>query len=151
MPPTISKIKPRRRRHCFTRLHNQSVGPRQRPPKPQQYYPRCGGCGGLFRGGSVTSTCPYDAACGSFHWNCVRPHMERAHEGQPVPDGYRQSAAATSAFARSRLRTTLLLLQLQRSYCLKREPQRSAFAKKDGGHCCPGTPTSSPSMRSLQR
>ena len=60
----------------------------QRPPAA---YPRCGHCDGLFKGGSVTATCPLHPECsiGLLHHNCVRLHMERCH---PDHDTRRDSA-----------------------------------------------------------
>ena len=54
-------------------------------------YPRCGHCAGLFKGGSLTATCPLHPECtiGILHHNCVQRHMERFHRGEdksPSPD-----------------------------------------------------------------
>ena len=54
-------------------------------------YPRCGHCAGLFKGGSLTATCPLHPECtiGLLHHNCVRRHMERFHRDEdksPSPD-----------------------------------------------------------------
>ena len=54
-------------------------------------YPRCGHCAGLFKGGSLTATCPLHPECtiGLMHHNCVRPHTELFHRDEdksPSPD-----------------------------------------------------------------
>ena len=47
-------------------------------------YPRCGHCAGLFKGGSLTATCPLHPECtiGILHHNCVQRHMERFHRDE---------------------------------------------------------------------
>ena len=53
-------------------------------------YPRCGHCAGLFKGGSLTATCPLHPECtiGLLHHNCVRLHMERCHPDDDIPFGF---------------------------------------------------------------
>ena len=54
-------------------------------------YPRCGHCAGLFKGGSLTATCPLHPECtiGLLHHNCVQLHTELFHRDEdksPSPD-----------------------------------------------------------------
>ena len=57
-------------------------------------YPRCGHCAGLFKGGSLTATCPLHPECtiGLLHHNCVRLHMERCHPDHDIPFGFELDA-----------------------------------------------------------
>ena len=54
-------------------------------------YPRCGYCAWLFKGGSLTATCPLHPECtiGLLHHNCVQLHTELFHRDEdksPSPD-----------------------------------------------------------------
>ena len=58
--------------------------------RPLAAYPRCGHCAGLFKGGSMTATCPLHPECtiGLLHHNCVRPHMGLFHRDHDIPPGF---------------------------------------------------------------
>ena len=54
--------------------------------RPLAAYPRCGHCAGLFKGGSMTATCPLHPECtiGLLHHNCMLPHIGIFHRNHNI-------------------------------------------------------------------